>query len=189
MNHPPTYVRIFSLIHKVRGNCHFLDHPPIPNPMSLRNIKMAPKKILGWHYRSLISSMVFFDYLFWSSSSSLLFDIWNWVFCWLVHVFGCRMLQQVFLSFATYVYLPSTFFDRQSISLYMSVTNNHLDNPKNLGWSMTLKHRIIYMNWSKNHSSSPQWQIPIKFSFQLFKNYFFFCITHVHSHYFLLYYH
>ena len=40
MNHPPTYVRTFSL-HKVRENCHFLDHPP--TPMSLRNIKMAPK--------------------------------------------------------------------------------------------------------------------------------------------------
>ena len=39
MNHPPTYVRTFSL-HKVRENCHFLDHPP--TPMSLRNIKMAP---------------------------------------------------------------------------------------------------------------------------------------------------
>ena len=25
---PPTYVRSFSL-HKVRGNCHFLDHPPL----------------------------------------------------------------------------------------------------------------------------------------------------------------
>ena len=41
MNHPPTYVRTFSL-HKVRENCHFLDHPP--TPMSLRNIKMAPKE-------------------------------------------------------------------------------------------------------------------------------------------------
>ena len=27
LNHPPTYVRTFSL-HKVRENCHFLDHPP-----------------------------------------------------------------------------------------------------------------------------------------------------------------
>ena len=41
MNHPPTYVRTFSL-HTVRENCHFLDHPP--TPMSLRNIKMAPYK-------------------------------------------------------------------------------------------------------------------------------------------------
>ena len=40
MNHPPTYVRTF-LLHKVRENCHFLDHPP--TPVSLRNIKMAPK--------------------------------------------------------------------------------------------------------------------------------------------------
>ena len=39
MNHPPTYVRRFSL-HKVRENCHFLDYPPTPS--SLRNIKMAP---------------------------------------------------------------------------------------------------------------------------------------------------
>ena len=39
MNHPPTYVRTFSL-HKVKENCRFLDHPP--TPMSLRNIKMAP---------------------------------------------------------------------------------------------------------------------------------------------------
>ena len=39
MNHPPTYVRTFSL-HKVRENCPFLDHPPTPT--SLRNIKMAP---------------------------------------------------------------------------------------------------------------------------------------------------
>ena len=38
MNHPPTYVRTFSL-HKIRENCHFLDHPP--TPMSLRNKKMA----------------------------------------------------------------------------------------------------------------------------------------------------
>ena len=38
---PPTpYIRTF-LLHKVRGNCHFLDHPPTPMP--LRNIKMAPK--------------------------------------------------------------------------------------------------------------------------------------------------
>ena len=37
---PPTpYVRTFSL-HKVRENCHFLDHPP--TAMSLRNIKMTP---------------------------------------------------------------------------------------------------------------------------------------------------
>ena len=27
-------------VHKVRENCHFLDHPP--TPMSLRDIKMAP---------------------------------------------------------------------------------------------------------------------------------------------------
>ena len=40
MNHPPTYIRAFSL-HKVRKNCNFLDHPPPPTPMSLRNIKMA----------------------------------------------------------------------------------------------------------------------------------------------------
>ena len=39
LNHPPTYVRTFSL-HKVRENCHFLDHPPTPK--SLRNIKIAP---------------------------------------------------------------------------------------------------------------------------------------------------
>ena len=39
LNHPPTYVRTFSL-HKLRENCHFLDHPP--TPISLRNIKMAP---------------------------------------------------------------------------------------------------------------------------------------------------
>ena len=42
MNHPPTYVRTFPL-HKVRENCHFLDHPP--TPMSLRNIKIAPSKL------------------------------------------------------------------------------------------------------------------------------------------------
>ena len=40
-NHPPTYVRTFSL-DKVRENCHFLDQPP--TPMSLRNIKMAPNQ-------------------------------------------------------------------------------------------------------------------------------------------------
>ena len=39
LNHPPTYVRTFSL-HKVRENWHLLDHPP--TRMSLRNIKMAP---------------------------------------------------------------------------------------------------------------------------------------------------
>ena len=32
-------VRTF-LLHKVRENCRFLDHPPTPMP--LRNIKMAP---------------------------------------------------------------------------------------------------------------------------------------------------
>jgi hypothetical protein len=36
LNHLPTYVRTFQL-HKVRENCHFLEHPP--TPMSLRNIK------------------------------------------------------------------------------------------------------------------------------------------------------
>ena len=46
LNHPPTYIRTFSL-HKVRENCHFLDHPP--TPMSLRNIKMAPKQSY-WHF-------------------------------------------------------------------------------------------------------------------------------------------
>ena len=41
---PPTpYVRTFSL-HEVRENCHFLDHPP--TPMSLRDIKEAPKVII-----------------------------------------------------------------------------------------------------------------------------------------------
>ena len=34
-NHQPTYVRTFSL-HKVRENCHFLDH--LPTSISLRNI-------------------------------------------------------------------------------------------------------------------------------------------------------
>ena len=43
MNHPPTYVRTFSL-HKVRKNCHFLYHPP--TLMSLRNLKMAPKQAM-----------------------------------------------------------------------------------------------------------------------------------------------
>ena len=43
LNHAPTYVRTLQL-HKVRKNCHFLDHPP--TPMSLRNIKMAPKAML-----------------------------------------------------------------------------------------------------------------------------------------------
>ena len=42
MNHLPTYIRTFSL-HKVRENCHFLDHPP--TPMSLRNKKMALNKV------------------------------------------------------------------------------------------------------------------------------------------------
>ena len=38
---PPTpYVRT---LHKVRENCHFLDHPP--TPIALRNIKMVPKEI------------------------------------------------------------------------------------------------------------------------------------------------
>ena len=36
---PPTYVGTF-LLHKVRENCHFLDHPS--TLISLRNIKMAP---------------------------------------------------------------------------------------------------------------------------------------------------
>ena len=39
MSWGPTYVRTF-LLHKVRENRNFLDHPP--TPMSLRNIKMAP---------------------------------------------------------------------------------------------------------------------------------------------------
>ena len=41
LNHPPTYVRTFSL-HKERENCHFLDHPT--THMTLRNIKMAPNR-------------------------------------------------------------------------------------------------------------------------------------------------
>ena len=45
LNHPPTYVKPFSL-HKVRENCHFLDHQP--TPISLRNIKMAPKRVFEW---------------------------------------------------------------------------------------------------------------------------------------------
>ena len=39
---PPTHLRKDILLHKVRKNCHFLDHPP--TPMSLRNIKMAPNE-------------------------------------------------------------------------------------------------------------------------------------------------
>ena len=50
--HPPTYLRKFSL-HKVRENCHFLDHPP--TPMSLRYIKMAP---------SSKSAVVLLEYIF-----------------------------------------------------------------------------------------------------------------------------
>ena len=38
-NHPPTYVRKFSL-HIVRENWQFLDHPA--TPMSVHNIKIAP---------------------------------------------------------------------------------------------------------------------------------------------------
>ena len=38
-DHPPSCIRVFSS-HKVRGNCHFLDHPPTPMPLS--NIKMVP---------------------------------------------------------------------------------------------------------------------------------------------------
>ena len=37
---PPSHLRKDILLHKVRENCHFLDHPP--TPLSLRNIKMAP---------------------------------------------------------------------------------------------------------------------------------------------------
>ena len=49
MDHPPTYVGTFSL-HKVRENCHFLDHPPTPLP--LRNIKMAPKpELCAWRMK------------------------------------------------------------------------------------------------------------------------------------------
>ena len=36
LNHPPNYIRTFSL-HKVRENCHFLDQLPIPT-----HLKMAP---------------------------------------------------------------------------------------------------------------------------------------------------
>ena len=54
--HPPTYVRTFSL-HKVRKNCHFMDHPPIP--MSLRNIKMDPKE--QWRFISLSNKDVVFS--------------------------------------------------------------------------------------------------------------------------------
>ena len=43
-NHPPpTYVKTFSL-HKVKENCHFLDHPPTAMP--LHNTKMAPNEKL-----------------------------------------------------------------------------------------------------------------------------------------------
>ena len=41
-NHPPTYVRTFSL-DKVRENCHFLNHTP--TPVSLRSIKRAPNRV------------------------------------------------------------------------------------------------------------------------------------------------
>ena len=56
MNHPPTYVRTFSL-HKVRENCQFLDHPP--TPMSLRNIKMAPKDNI-YRMRAIITGVYFY---------------------------------------------------------------------------------------------------------------------------------
>ena len=39
---PTCYIRTFS-VHKVRGNCHFLNH--LPNPMSLCNIKIFPLKL------------------------------------------------------------------------------------------------------------------------------------------------
>ena len=37
---PSTHLHKDISLHKVRENCHFLNHPP--TPMSLRNIKMAP---------------------------------------------------------------------------------------------------------------------------------------------------
>ena len=52
MNHPPTYVRTFSL-HKIREYCYFLDHPP--TPMSLRNIKMAPYFMIKFIYSETAS--------------------------------------------------------------------------------------------------------------------------------------
>ena len=39
---PPTHLHKDISLHKIRENCHFLDHPP--TPMSLRNIKMAPNQ-------------------------------------------------------------------------------------------------------------------------------------------------
>ena len=57
---PPTHhERTFSL-HKVRENCHFLDHPP--TPMSLRNIKMAPRYKLCLHSFTEIWTHSFIDY-------------------------------------------------------------------------------------------------------------------------------
>ena len=44
---PLTHLRTF-LLHKVRENCHFLDHPP--TPMSLRNIKIAPYVTTDTYY-------------------------------------------------------------------------------------------------------------------------------------------
>ena len=63
MNHPPTYVRTFSL-HKVRENCHFLDHPP--TPMSLRNIKMAPNAQFDLSYTNQYSFFFSLGCRFWS---------------------------------------------------------------------------------------------------------------------------
>ena len=81
-----TYVRTFSL-HKLRKNCHFLDHPP--TPMFLRNINT-----LGWAPRNLSCLEFKFDdtrLSYWHKNKIgrieffflLLPDFANSLLCWL----------------------------------------------------------------------------------------------------------
>ena len=73
MNHPPTYVRTFSL-HKVRENCHFQDQSP--TPISLRNIKMAPN-VPGHHLRKYSNSFdIFFSKMIYTCLSWYIFISW-----------------------------------------------------------------------------------------------------------------
>ena len=73
MNHPHTYVRTF-LLHKVRKNCQFPDHPP--TPMSLRNIKMAPNQ-RELNCLVLSGLMNLFLHLFHSNYKMFVYLVWK----------------------------------------------------------------------------------------------------------------
>ena len=62
---PPTpYVRTFSL-HNVRGNCHFLDHPPTPIALYTASVSMwnIYRKNFWWKYSKKVATYILSIYL------------------------------------------------------------------------------------------------------------------------------